>query len=109
MLHWEQVLRYRNIDEGVTAMYARQAVILGYRRGPNDQNPNQVLLRIEGVYTFRDASRFIGTKLVYRDRYGNVYRGKIIKPHGRKGVVRAVFEPNLPGQAIGDIVEILEK
>ncbi len=79
----------------------RTGWILGYRRGPNSQYPNQVLLKIDGVNDYREASRFIGAKIVLKDRYGNVFTGKVVKIHGRKGVVRAVFEPNIPGQAIG--------
>lgn len=80
--------------------------VLGYRRGWNEQYPNQVLLKIFGVETRNEASRFIGAKVVLKDKYGNVYRGKIVGVHGTRGVVRAVFKPNIPGQAIGSTVEI---
>jgi len=84
-----------------------KAVILGYRRGSNTQYPGQVLLRIEGV-SARDAHKFIARRVVYKDGKGNVYRGRIVRKHGaRNPVVVAVFEPNLPGQAIGGEAEIL--
>ncbi len=83
--------------------------VIGYRRGWNDQYPNQVLLKIYGVDSRNIASKFIGAKVVLKDRYGNVYRGKIVKTHGKRGVVRAVFKPNLPGQALGSTVEIYKK
>jgi len=84
-----------------------KAVIIGYRRGSNTQYPGQVLLKIEGV-SGREAHRFISRRVVYRDAKGNVYRGRIIRKHGaRNPVVIAVFEPNLPGQAIGGEAEIL--
>ncbi len=88
-------------------METRRAWIIGFRRGPRSQNPGQVILRIEGVLDHRLASRYIGSKVIYRDRYGNTYIGRIVKTHGGKGLVRAVFRPNLPGQAIGGSVEVL--
>ncbi len=85
-----------------------EAIILGYRRGSNTQYPQQVLLKIIGV-SARDAYRFLAKKVVYKDKHGNVYKGRIVRKHGRRNpVVLAVFEPNLPGQAIGGRVEIVE-
>ncbi len=77
-------------------------LIIGYRRGTNTQYPSEVLAKIYGVEDKRQASRFIGWKAVYVDRYGNRYNGRVVGVHGRKGVVRIVFKPNLPGQAIGE-------
>ncbi len=87
-------------------MGAIKARVISYRRGPRSQNPNQVILSIEGVADWRKASRYIGCRVVYRDRYGNVYKGRIVKVHGRNDLVRAVFKPNLPGQAIGCYVDV---
>lgn len=81
--------------------------ILGYRRGPNEQYPNQVLVKIDNVDNYKDASKFIAAKVVLRDRYGNVYIGKVVGVHGRKGVVRVVFRRNIPGQAIGSTVLLI--
>ncbi len=84
-------------------------VIIGYRLGSNTQYENQVLLRIDGVTTASEAARLIGWKVLYRDGKGNEYRGRILRVHGRKGVVVAVFKPNLPGQARGGNVYIYPK
>lgn len=78
-----------------------EGVVLGYRRGTNTQYPSEVLVKFYGVESRSDASRLIGRKVIYKDVYGNVFHGKVIGVHGRKGVVRAAFKPNLPGQAIG--------
>jgi len=79
--------------------------IVGYRRGPGTQNPNQALVKIEGVKGW-DVLKFMNAKVVYRDRYGNEYVGRVIRHHGLNGVVRVKFNPNVPGQAIGGRVEI---
>jgi len=84
-------------------------IIIGYRLGSNTQYENQVLIRIDGVSKRNEASRLIGWKVLYRDSKGNEYRGKIVHVHGGKGVVVAVFKPNLPGQARGKNVFIYPK
>ncbi len=84
-------------------------LIVGYRRGSNTQYENQVLLRVDGVSDSNEASRLIGWKVLYRDAKGNIYRGKIVRTHGGRGIVIAVFKPNLPGQAIGGNAYIYPK
>ena len=84
-------------------------VILGYRLGSNTQYERQVLIRVDGVNNRNIASRLIGWKVLYRDNKGNTYHGKIVHVHGGKGVVIAVFKPNLPGQAVGGNVYIYPK
>lgn len=82
-----------------------KGVIKGYRRGPNAQYPNQVLVEVLGVDREK-ARQLIGSKVEYIDRYGNKYEGVIIRHHGTKNTVRVKFNPNIPGQAIGDEVTI---
>jgi len=80
--------------------------IMGYRRGWNEQYPDEVLVKIEGVNSKSEACKLIGCKVIAKDPHGNTYRGKIVKAHGKRGVVRVVFKPNIPGQLIGSIAEI---
>ena len=84
-----------------------EAVVVGYRRGSNTQYTNQVLLRITN--TRITPHSLIGKRIIYRDKYGNVYRGKVLKVHGKgaNSVVIASFKPNLPGQALGGCVKIV--
>ncbi len=84
-------------------------IILGYRLGSNTQYEKQVLIRVDGINSRNEASQLIGWKVLYRDSKGNTYRGKVVHVHGNKGVVIAVFKPNLPGQAIGGDVYIYPK
>ncbi len=84
-----------------------RGVVLGYRRGSNTQYPSEVLVYVYGVSSRREASRLIGLKTLYVDEKGNTYKGRIIGVHGNRGTVRAVFKPNLPGQAIGREIRIL--
>jgi large subunit ribosomal protein L35Ae len=84
-----------------------RAIIMGYRRGTNTQYTRQVILRVEGV-PLKVVRGLAGRRVVYRDRHGNVYRGRVLKPHGaRNPLLLARFERPLPGQAIGGVAEIL--
>lgn len=81
-------------------------VIMGYRRGTNTQYPQQVIVKLL-VNDPKEAGTFLAGKAVYKDRHGNVYRGRVLRLHGRRnGLVIVKFKPNLPGQAIGGIVEV---
>lgn len=84
-------------------------VVMSYKRGGGGRQYTQrVLVKLVGVDP-RKAGVFIGAKAVYRDRYGNVYKGKVLRLHGkRNGVVEIAFNPNLPGQALGGLVEIVK-
>ena len=77
-------------------------VVLGYRRGTNTQYTGQVLIKVIDTLKKR-VDNLVGAKVLVRDKHGNEYHGKIIRPHarGRNNVVIAVFTRNLPGQAIG--------
>lgn len=84
-------------------------VIVGYRRGTNTQYEKQMLIRVDGVNSRNEASKLIGWKVAYRSGKGRIFRGKIVRVHGGKGIVVAVFDPPLPGQAIGGNVYIYPK
>ncbi len=82
-----------------------KGIILGFRKGPKTQNPNQVLVRVPDL-DGEGVRKIIGYTVEYVDKYGNRYIGTVIRHHGSNNVVRVVFKPNLPGQAIGDRVII---
>ncbi len=79
------------------------AIITSYRRGSNDQNTHQVLVRFSSI---EEAKKALGKRIVYEDEKGNKYLGKVLRLHGKKGVAIAVFKPNLPGQALGKIAKV---
>ncbi|WP_456321385.1 50S ribosomal protein L35ae [Palaeococcus sp. (in: euryarchaeotes)] len=83
-----------------------KGVILNYARGKHNQKNHHMLIEIEGVKSREEASRFIGRRIIWKSRTGKKIMGKIVKPHGEKGIVRARFDLGLPGQALGDEVVI---
>ena len=52
------------------------------------------------------AAKFIGNKVVWTSPAGKKIAGTISGTHGNKGLVRAIFEKGLPGQARNNPVEI---
>ena len=58
----------------------------------------------------KEVHSYVGARIVARDVHGNRYKGRIVKVHSEsKAVVRAFFEPNIPGQLIGGLVEVFRR
>ncbi|EED12334.1 60S ribosomal protein L35Ae [Talaromyces stipitatus ATCC 10500] len=88
---------------------------LSYQRGKRNTNPNTSLIKIEGVDDVNAANFYLGKKVafVYRGKkvvQGSKIRviwGKVTRPHGNSGVVRAQFRHNLPPQTFGATVRVM--
>lgn len=82
-----------------------KAIIEGFARGGGRQYPSKVIVRVIGYEGKVDS--LLGKTIIYRDGKGKVYRGRLVRRHGKRNpLLIAVFKPNLPGQAIGSIAEI---
>lgn len=88
-------------------MMCMKGKVLNYRRGRHTQNVNQVLVKVDGVETKEDAEKLIGKELVWTSPGDKVIKGKVTGVHGGKGVVRAKFERNLPGQSFKTTVDLV--
>jgi large subunit ribosomal protein L35Ae len=94
-------------------LYVR-ATILGYKRSKSNQYPTTSLLQIEGVNTPEEVNWYLGKRLAYvykakTKKNGSLYRctwGKVARPHGNSGVVRARFRKNLPPASLGAKVRV---
>ncbi|MBU2519862.1 MAG: 50S ribosomal protein L35ae [Nanoarchaeota archaeon] len=86
-----------------------KATILSFRRGRHTQTTNQFLLELPGVDTHALASQFIGRRVLWQSTAGKKIYGKITQTHGNSGIVRARFSKGLPGTAITNKIEIIEK
>lgn len=53
-----------------------------------------------------EAGKFAGKEVVWTSPAGKKIAGKISASHGNKGLVRAIFEKGLPGQARNTEVEV---
>ncbi len=85
-----------------------KAKVIQFRRGRKNYTPRHFLIEIEESNSREDASKFVGKNVVWTSNGKDAKKinGKVSSAHGNKGVVRAIFEKGLPGQAIGTDVEI---
>lgn len=82
------------------------AKVIQFRRGRHTLKPRHFLLEVEEVSTRENATKLVGKEVIWKSPAGKEIKGKISSAHGNKGVVRAIFEKGLPGQAISTKVEV---
>lgn len=81
---------------------------MNYRMGVNTQKNNHLLIRIndEKYNSKTTVAPLLGKKVIFTTIGKKTINGKIASAHGNKGIVRVIFEKGLPGDAIGQTVEI---
>ncbi len=82
------------------------AVIVNFRSSRHRQYGNQMVIKVEGVDKRDKAGSLVGKAVVWKSPAGKELKGKIASVHGNSGAVRAVFETGMPGQSVGQKVEI---
>ncbi len=87
----------------------KEGIIQNYRLGNRNQKGNCVLVKIDGIDSNKKASRIIGRIVEWvNPKSGKAIRGKIVRTHGNKGIVRTRFKKGLPGQALGTKIKIVK-
>jgi large subunit ribosomal protein L35Ae len=82
-----------------------KAKVVQFRRGLKRIHERHYLLDVN-VKSRDEASKFVGKEVIWKSPAGKEIKGKISSPHGNKGLVRAIFEKGLPGQARNTEVEV---
>jgi large subunit ribosomal protein L35Ae len=77
-----------------------KAKVIQFRRGRKTFKPRHFLIEIPKVENRKDAEKFVGKEVKWKSPAGKIIKGKISSAHGNKGIVRAIFEKGLPGQAV---------
>jgi len=86
-----------------------KAKVVQFRRGRHVVHERHFLLDC-GAKNRQEAGKFVGKSVIWesKGKEKKKIHGKISFAHGNKGLVRAIFERGLPGQAVvnADEVEI---
>ncbi len=80
--------------------------IMNYRRSRHTQHTKHILIKFDDYNNDKEAAKLIGREVVWETKSGKFIRGKIVATHGKKGVVRAIFNKGLPGEALGTKLKI---
>ncbi len=85
-----------------------KGVIVHFRGSFRNKTGNQMVILADGVSSVAKAKSLVGKKVVWTSPGKNKKQivGKVSSTHGAKGAVRALFEKGLPGQSLGEEVEI---
>lgn len=79
--------------------------VIQFRRGRKKIHERHFLLDV-GASNREEAKKFVKKIVEWKSPAGKIIKGKVSSPHGNKGLVRAIFEKGLPGQAITTEVEV---
>jgi large subunit ribosomal protein L35Ae len=83
-----------------------QGTIVNYRIGQTNQRSKECIIQFAHFNSASEASRLIGRKVALKSGKNRIL-GKIVAPHGKKGLLVARFRKGVPGQALGTIVQLV--
>ena len=83
-----------------------QGTIKNFRKGRHTQKTNHMIVYLSDVSNREKASGLVGKEVVWKSPKGKEINGKVASAHGNNGAVRVIFEKGLPGQSLGNKVEI---
>lgn len=84
-----------------------KGIVVQFRRGRHTIHERHYLLDL-GLTSRDEAKKMAGKIVEWKSPAGKIISGKISDAHGNKGLVRAIFERGLPGQAVTTDVEVNE-
>ncbi len=79
--------------------------VISFRRSIKHLIRRHFILDV-GAKTRAEAEKFAGKEVNWKSSADRIITGKISGAHGNKGLVRAIFEKGLPGQAMNTDVEV---
>ncbi len=82
-----------------------KGVILHFRQNRHTTRGNHLIVKVQGVSNREGAEKLVG-KTVTWDSGKNKLSGKVASAHGNSGALRVIFEKGMPGQSLGQKVDI---
>ncbi len=82
-----------------------KGIVVQFRRSRHRIHERHYLLDL-GLTSRDEAKKMAGKYVSWKSSAGKIINGKISDAHGTKGLVRAIFETGLPGQAVTTEVEV---
>lgn len=97
-----------------TRLYVK-GVVSSFKRSKINQDSHTNILRLQGVNDKKASLFYMGKRVAYifkakTEKNGSKFRviwGRISRPHGTTGAVRAKFAVNLPPKALGAPVRVM--
>ena len=83
-----------------------EGTIKNFKRGRTTQTTNQMIVVVKGIEKRDKAAELVGKKVVWKSPAGKEINGEVRSAHGNSGALRVLFATGMPGQAIGDKVQI---
>ncbi len=86
-----------------------KAVINNFRGSRRRKSERQMIIIVEGIGSKESAKALVGKTVSWTAPGKNktTITGKISAAHGNSGALRAIFEKGMPGQAIGQQIEVV--
>ena len=83
-----------------------KGIVVQFRRGRHRIHERHYLLDL-GFGSREEAKKIVGKQVIWKSAAGKAINGKVSSAHGNNGLVRAIFESGLPGQAITTDIEVM--
>jgi large subunit ribosomal protein L35Ae len=82
-----------------------KGIVVQFRRSRHRIHERHFLLDV-GLTSREEAKKLAGKEVLWKSPAGRIIKGKVSDAHGNSGLVRAIFESGLPGQAVTTEVEV---
>ena len=84
-----------------------QGTIVNFRRGRRTVKHSHLIVHLNNLTKRDKAAELVGKDVVWKSPAGKEIKGKVASAHGNKGALRVIFDKGLPGQSLGNTIEIV--
>jgi len=82
-----------------------KGIVVQFRRGRHRIHERHYLIDL-GLTSREEAKKMAGKDVSWKSPAGKEIKGKISDAHGNNGLVRAIFDKGLPGQAMATELDV---